>query len=131
MTNDESAVCLVLGPSLLPVGRDVEMQMAAYHTTLAPGGQLQHTLRFPLPLCEWYAYWLPTPVEGQEPVLVYQVHVFVEVVLQSRVMSAGPAPGHADLFHLTPKGTELIRQTITPDDRVPVLRSKDRQFPRL
>src|SRR5262245_19931202 len=59
LTNDDTAVCLLLGPSLLPTLSKVEMQMSAYCTLLEPGGRVRHTLRFPLPLSEWNAYYVP------------------------------------------------------------------------
>jgi hypothetical protein len=132
LTTDELAVCLVLGPSLLPTESDVEVLMSAYHAALAPGGQLRHTLRFPLPLAEWYAYFRPVPeADPREPVLVYQVHVFMELVRSSNARVVEPAPGHETFFRLTPKSVDLLRQTITPDHPLPVLKSSDPEFPRL
>lgn len=131
LTNDETAACLLLGPSLLPMESDVEMQMCAHYTTIAPGGRWQHPLRFPLPLREWYAYRLPTAAHETEPVLVYQVKVFVEAVYQSNARSVQPAPGHEKLFQLTAKKDEMLHQTITLDDRLPVLKMNDEEFPRV
>jgi hypothetical protein len=106
--------------------------MSAYCTTLAPGGQLLHTLRLPLPLAEWYAYFIPPPATGpREPVPVYQVHVFVDVVRKSNARFVKPAPGHERFFHVTAKEVDLLRTTIVPDHPLPVLKADDTEFPRL
>jgi hypothetical protein len=131
LTNDETAVCLILGPSLLPTDCDVEVQMSAYYTKLAPGSRLQHTLKFALPCQEWYAYLVPPPEEEAEPVLAYQIKIFVEAVWKSQVKHERPAQDHESLFEITPKQTEMLHQILTPDEPVPVLKAGDEGFPRL
>ena len=69
--------------------------------------------------------------DAEEIVQVYQVHVFVHVIRESEAQFAEPVADHPNLFQVGPKKVDLLRQTLTPDLPVPVVKHPDPEFPRL
>lgn len=129
LSEDALRLDAVLGPSALPLDREVEWHVTPLYAKLPAGQSAEGRVRFPLPAREWNAFSLPDSRVDKETVAVRQL------ALHLSGMPVG-APTQATLVDPSAGLWQAYRETFTAVCRVDlqapiqVLKRSD-DFPRL
>lgn len=122
LSADDQRLELVVGASPMPTHKMVEFQVIALSVKVPPGEEHVGAVRLAKPVKEWHAYALPVyPPDTATPASAYQVAFSVDVVRDTEVGAAVPTDDPA-LWRAGGGQVVRLRQVLTPDQSVPVLR---------
>jgi len=128
LSPDGRQVNLILGPSPLPVDRDVEYGIVPYFVRVLEKQQVAGTLRFDVPLQEWNGYSQPRRDAADVLVDVRRVVLQVETIPESQVRRTRPAEHAAEHWYVVGIGsTQALALDL--DEPLLVWRRND-EFPR-